>query len=92
MTAPLGGPLRELNPAFVSVLQALPKAELHCHLDGSLRPGTLLALSEARGITLPYHDAPALTDWMKVFLSIAIHSARRSRASAIALRLTLSAR
>lgn len=59
-------PAAPLNPAFVELLRALPKAELHCHLDGSLRPGTLLALSEARGITLPFHDAAALATWMRV--------------------------
>lgn len=66
MNASNGGTPRSLNPAFVGVLQALPKAELHCHLDGSLRPGTLLALSEARGIALPHHDAAALARWMRV--------------------------
>ena len=66
MSQNTNGDRRVLNPAFVSVLQTLPKAELHCHLDGSLRPGTLLALSEARGITLPHHDAAALARWMRV--------------------------
>lgn len=57
---------RRLNPAFVEFVRAMPKAELHCHLDGSLRPSTLLELSEARGITLPHHDAAALARWMRV--------------------------
>ncbi len=34
-------------------LQALPKTDLHCHLDGSLRPGTILELAEENGIALP---------------------------------------
>ncbi len=54
------------SPAFVEIVQRLPKADLHCHLDGSLRPGTLLELSNARGIVLPATTASALGDWMRV--------------------------
>ena len=57
---------KRLNPAFVEFVRAMPKAELHCHLDGSLRTATLLALSEARGIALPHHDTAALARWMRV--------------------------
>ena len=48
-TAPLtGSPLRRL-------IQAMPKAELHLHLDGSLRVETALDLARTRGIDAP-HD------------------------------------
>jgi adenosine deaminase len=55
-----------VNPVFVDVVQRMPKADLHCHLDGSLRPSTLLELSVERGLTLPVATAPALGDWMRV--------------------------
>ena len=43
--------------AFIA---ALPKAELHMHLEGSLEPETLLALATRNGMRLPYADAAAL--------------------------------
>jgi len=44
-------------PPFIA---ALPKAELHMHLEGSLEPETLLALAQRNGVRLPYADAAAL--------------------------------
>ena len=41
-------------------LLALPKAELHVHLDGSLRPSTMLELASNLGVTLPASSAPEL--------------------------------
>jgi adenosine deaminase len=42
----------------------MPKAELHCHLDGSLRPQTMLDLAREQGITLPRQDASGLRSYM----------------------------
>ncbi len=36
-----------------AVLRALPKTDLHCHLDGSLRLSTLVELTRGEGIELP---------------------------------------
>ena len=47
-------------------LQALPKAELHCHLDGSLRIPTILDLAEKQNISIPADNA----DDLKNILSI----------------------
>ena len=47
-------------------LRRLPKAELHCHLDGSVRPSTLLELSRDIGVALPAGDAEGVRRYMRV--------------------------
>ena len=44
----------------LEVFQALPKTDLHVHLDGSLRPSTILELAKQEGIELPAKDAAGL--------------------------------
>ena len=48
-------------------LHALPKTDLHVHLDGSLRLDTLLDLADDLNVPLPGHDAPTLCE--RVFKS-----------------------
>jgi len=44
----------------------LPKAELHVHLDGSMRPETLIGLAGAHGVALPSQDPEAIRQYMLV--------------------------
>ena len=44
-------------------VRTLPKISLHDHLDGSLRPATIIDLAEAEGIELPVLDAEDLGQW-----------------------------
>ena len=48
------------------LLRRLPKAELHCHLDGSVRPQTLLELAREYGAEMPSTDVEALREYMTV--------------------------
>jgi len=44
-------------------IRALPKVSLHDHLDGGLRPATLLELADGVGLELPATEPGALGDW-----------------------------
>jgi adenosine deaminase len=43
------------------VLERLPKTDLHCHLDGCLRPRTILELADVQGVKLPTRNLVQLT-------------------------------
>lgn len=44
--------------------QQMPKVVLHEHLDGNLRPATLLELCQEHGVALPENSAQALAHWI----------------------------
>jgi adenosine deaminase len=43
-----------------ALLQAMPKAELHIHIEGSLEPELIFALAQRNGVTLPYASVEEL--------------------------------
>jgi adenosine deaminase len=44
-------------------IQRMPKVELHVHLEGSVRPETLLKLAKRHNISLPADDVEGLRRW-----------------------------
>lgn len=46
-----------------SFIQAMPKIELHVHMEGSIRPETLLKLAKRHGIEVPANDVEGLRRW-----------------------------
>ncbi len=55
--------------SLASYLEAVPKVELHVHIEGTVRPATMLALAERNGVELPattvegLQELVKLTDW-----------------------------
>lgn len=48
------------------LISRLPKAELHVHLDGSLRPATMIELAAEASVALPSRDPDTLLRYMVV--------------------------
>jgi adenosine deaminase len=46
-------------------VKRLPKALLHDHLDGGLRPQTIIDIAQEIGHTLPNYDATELAEWFR---------------------------
>ena len=61
MTEPTNLPANTARPD----VRALPKVSLHDHLDGGLRPATIVELAAAVGHTLPATDPAALAEWFR---------------------------
>ena len=49
--------------SIAAFIEAMPKAELHIHLEGAIAPATLLRLAERHGRPLPADDVKGLQAW-----------------------------
>ncbi len=49
--------------SLATFIQAMPKVELHVHLEGSIRPETLLTLAQRHGVDLPAKTVEGLRAW-----------------------------
>lgn len=58
-------PATDLATDLTFDLRSLPKVSLHDHLDGGLRPATIIELAEAAGHQLPSTDPVALGEWFR---------------------------
>jgi adenosine deaminase len=55
----------ELIPLDADLVRRAPKVLLHDHLDGGLRPGTIVDLAQEIGHELPAADAATLGSWFR---------------------------
>lgn len=63
METPLNGP--DVGPPTLERIRRAPKVLLHDHLDGGLRPSTIIELADETGYAdLPTADADELAAWM----------------------------
>src|ERR1035438_7901551 len=46
---------------------SLPKAELHCHLEGAVRTATIIDIAREYGLELPAYDVAGLDPRVKVY-------------------------
>lgn len=51
-----------MNDIPMEFLQAVPKTDLHVHLDGSLRLSSLVPMAKEAGVALPSHTVSGLRD------------------------------
>jgi adenosine deaminase len=50
------------NPQYPDdFLRKIPKTDLHCHLDGCIRPLTLIELAQEQGVELPTYDVQQMS-------------------------------
>ena len=54
----------KIDQKIWDTIHSFPKIDLHCHLDGSVRPQTIMELAEQNDVTLPYRDLNEMVRYM----------------------------
>src|SRR6187401_2529828 len=57
------GVMLGITPELAAFIRAMPKVELHVHLEGAIQPETLLALAHRNGVALPATTVAGLRSW-----------------------------
>ena len=57
-----------------ATLRALPKVELHCHLEGSVRPATIIDLARKNGVELAVDDPTELYEFENLTQFLDVYS------------------
>jgi len=52
---------------YAEFLRRVPKAELHCHFEGTVRPRTFAELAKKHDVSLPTEDADRLYDYDSIY-------------------------
>src|SRR5437762_3836391 len=52
---------------YAEYLRRLPKVELHCHVEGTLRPETVADLARKHDIALPTDDIGTIYDYETIY-------------------------
>jgi adenosine deaminase len=59
-------------PAMTDLFDAIPKVELHCHVEGTVRPATVIELARKAGRPLPVEDPEQLYRYTSLDTFLAI--------------------
>jgi adenosine deaminase len=84
---------KSLSSSLEEYIRRMPKVELHVHLEGSIRPDTLLDLAERNRIDLPVRTVKELKEWYAFrdfdhFIEVYLTAARCIRTPADVERIT----
>src|SRR5574341_105084 len=58
-----GRPMKNFDPRY----NELPKTEIHCHLEGAIRTGTIIEIAREHNLRLPSYEVGELDQHVKVF-------------------------